>query len=163
MKFIKYPVLLILLTACASVTKNIRTIPARIHITGTAQGTTYSIIYYAADSVVTKEQADSIFISIDSSLSIYKPYSLISRFNEDTDGVQMDKHLEVVARKSFVIYKESKGISDITVYPFVQLWGFGTKKITSIPDSATLRTQLPCIGTDKIFIVGKRLKKKMPC
>src|SRR5689334_10780385 len=119
MKYIKYACIVVLLTACSPTKKNIQTTTARIYITGTAQGTTYSIIYYATDSLVTKEQADSIFISIDSSLSIYKPYSLISRFNEGSDGIQMDKHFETVIRKSITIFKETEGISDITVYPFV--------------------------------------------
>ena len=163
MKYLKCTGLLFLLIACASVKNNKQAATARIQITGTAQGTTYSIIYYASDSIVRKKQADSIFFSIDSSLSIYKPYSLISRFNGGTDGIQMDKHLETVVRKSIAIYSETGGISDITVYPFVQLWGFGTKKFTAIPDSATLRSLLPCIGADKIFINGKRLEKKMPC
>lgn len=162
MRCIKYTVLLILITACVSGKKIVQPV-SRIHITGTAQGTTYSIIYYAPDSIVTKEQADSIFTSIDSSLSIYKPYSLISRFNEGTGGIQMDKHFETVIRKSVIIYKATEGISDITVFPFVQLWGFGTKKFTSIPDSSTLRSLLPCIGTDKIIIAGNRLEKKIPC
>jgi thiamine biosynthesis lipoprotein len=158
----KYLGLLFFFMSCFSSRKDIR--PAeRIHITGIAQGTTYSIIYYASDSIVTKAQADSIFNSIDSSLSIYKPYSLISRFNEGAGGVELDKHLEIVVRKSIAINKETGGISEITVFPFVQLWGFGTKKFTSIPDSATLYSLMPCIGTDKIFIAGHRLEKKNPC
>src|SRR5262249_41093278 len=54
-------------------------------------------------------------------------------------------------------------ISDITVYPFVQLWGFGTKKFTTVPDSITLHSLLPCIGANKISIVQNRLEKKTPC
>src|SRR5687767_12101120 len=53
----------------------------KIVINGTAQGTTYNITYYASDSIITKYQADSLLNKIDSSLSIYKPYSLISQFN----------------------------------------------------------------------------------
>ena len=56
----------------------------RYVIKGTAQGTTYQLIYYAADSLATKSAIDSLFASIDSSLSIYKPYSLISQFYAST-------------------------------------------------------------------------------
>jgi thiamine biosynthesis lipoprotein len=164
MKYIKLTALLYLFAySCTSTKRTSQIAIARFHIAGTAQGTTYSIIYYAEDSLFTKADADSIFISLDSSLSIYKPYSLISRFNEETNGVQMDKHLETVIRKSLTIYKQTGGISDITVFPFVKLWGFGATKISSIPDSATLHSLLPCIGSDKIFIDGKWLKKKKPC
>ena len=46
----------------------------RYTITGTAQGTTYTISYYAEDSAVTKSVIDSVLMSLDSSLSLYKPY-----------------------------------------------------------------------------------------
>ena len=40
-------------------------------IDGFAQGTTYHILYFAGDSIVPKPEIDSIFIRIDSSLSLY--------------------------------------------------------------------------------------------
>src|ERR1700676_4539994 len=95
------------------------------HINGFAQGTSYHITYYAKDSLVTKENVDSILGKIDSSLSIYKPYSLISKFNNSANGVEMDEHLRIIAKRSLEIFKETGGISDITVYPIVNAWGFG--------------------------------------
>jgi thiamine biosynthesis lipoprotein len=52
-----------------------------VHLSGYAQGTSWNVTYFHGDSTVSKSDLDSIFNSIDSSLSIYKPYSLISRFN----------------------------------------------------------------------------------
>src|SRR5690606_16372844 len=57
------------------------------YLQGHAQGTTYSITYYAKDSIVTIGQMDSILSQIDSSLSLYEPYSLINRFNASESGV----------------------------------------------------------------------------
>jgi FAD:protein FMN transferase len=45
----------------------------RIQIRGRAQGTTYSITYYASDTLVKKRQIDSLLNRIDQSLSIYQP------------------------------------------------------------------------------------------
>lgn len=94
-------------------------------ISGFAQGTTYHITYYTTDSFVVKKQADSILDKIDSSLSIYKPYSLISRFNNAADGIEMDDYLADIIYKSLQIFKRTDGVSDITVYPLVNSWGFG--------------------------------------
>ena len=163
MKYFNYLWLFLLLTGCVSTKRNIQASLVGFHFTGIAQGTTWHITYFADDSTVTKKQFDSIFISIDSSMSIYKPYSLISRFNTAPDGITMDKHLKRVVQKSLSIYKETDGISDITVYPLVREWGFGTKKLTALPDSATIQSILPCVGSDKIFVDHSRLIKKNPC
>jgi thiamine biosynthesis lipoprotein len=134
-----------------------------IHLTGTAQGTTFHITYFAGDTLVKASQVDSIFRKIDSSLSIYKPASLISRFNNATDGIEMDDHLLQVVRTSLEIYKNTRGISDITVYPLVRAWGFGPSPATSLPDSATIKGILPCEGADKLIIDHDRLRKTKPC
>jgi len=62
------------------------------YFSGFAQGTTYHVTYFAADEFVTQFQIDSCFKSIDSSLSVYKPYSLISRFNNAKREVVLDLH-----------------------------------------------------------------------
>lgn len=135
----------------------------RFYFTGPAQGTSYHITYYAADSFVTQIQLDSVLDKIDSSLSIYKPYSLISRFNNSPSGIVMDEHFRTVVQKSLEIYKETGGISDITVYPIVNAWGFGPDRLSTPPDSAAIRAMLLCVGSDKIHIDGNWLRKDLPC
>ena len=66
----------------------------RIVLSGVAQGTTWHITYFAADSLVTKNQVDSILLVIDSSMSIYKPYSRIVAFNNSKRGVILDEHFK---------------------------------------------------------------------
>ena len=94
-------------------------------LNGLAQGTSYHISYYSTQQSISKTQVDSILTKVDSSLSIYKRYSLISAFNESKTGVQMDRHFEIVVNRSLEISKKSKGAFDITVYPLVNAWGFG--------------------------------------
>lgn len=133
------------------------------YITGSAQGTTYHITFFAGDSLVVKRQIDSLLDNIDSSLSIYKPYSLISRFNNAAKGIQMDAHLNKVVRRSLEIYKATAGISDITVYPLMELWGFGPQHTSTPPDSSKVHEAMACVGSDKIHIRDHWLLKDKPC
>jgi FAD:protein FMN transferase len=137
--------------------------PQTYRITGQAQGTTYAVAWYADRKSVNQTQIDSIFKSLDASLSIYQPGSLISRFNESAESIEMDGHLAHVVEASMRIYRETGGLSDITVYPLVRAWGFGIKAADAMPDSAAIRQLLACVGSDKLEVSGRRLSKTVPC
>lgn len=132
-------------------------------IKGKAQGTTYRIVYYASDSLVQQQQLQQLLERIDSSLSIYKPYSLISQFNHSAKGVKTDAFLFKVVQRSIAVQKTSRGIFDITVKPLMDIWGFGSKETNRFPDSSSIKNVLSCVGTDKIFLKGDSLLKKVPC
>src|SRR5687767_3557384 len=76
----------------------------RVDLAGAAQGTTWHITYYGNDTVVTKWQVDSLLAAIDSSLSIYKPYSKIVAFNISDSGTVIDEHFRRVVEKSLDTY-----------------------------------------------------------
>lgn len=135
----------------------------KIQIEGLAQGTTYHIIYYAKDTVVYKKQVDSILDKIDSSLSLYKPYSIINQFNYSQDGVMADEHFLKVIKKAIDVYHHTNGLFDITVEPLTTAWGFGPAKMTTIPDSATIKNILPCVNSQLLYWEERKLKKKKPC
>jgi thiamine biosynthesis lipoprotein len=132
----------------------------RYELSGHAQGTTWHISYYAADSVIAKTSIDNLFNEIDNSLSLYKPNSLITKFNQSERGVKMDTHLKKVVDKSLAINKETHGVFDVTVKPLVQAWGFGVNKTETPPDSITIKSILKYIGSDKIKIKNDSLIKK---
>ena len=133
------------------------------HINGRAQGTTYSVTYYSLTETISKREIDSIFTEIDQSLSIYRENTLISSFNNSISGLEMDDHLRKVVKKSLEVSKKSDGIFDITIYPLVQLWGFGTVKKEFFPDSGAVEQKMKCVGFHKISIKGKRLTKSDSC
>lgn len=135
----------------------------RTEINGLAQGTTYHIVYYAQDSVVKKQQVDSILNSLDSSLSIYKPYSLINTFNNSDNGAQLDEHLYAVINKSLNTYKQTGGIFDITVFPLVQAWGFAAKHPDALPDSAKILELKKCVSSEYLQLKDHYLSKTKPC
>lgn len=152
------PILLCCVTTAWN-TPNIRA----YRIAGHAQGTTFQLTYYAPDSLVTKAAIDSLLATIDSSLSIYKPYSLISRFNQSTAGIQMDRHMAIVIGKAQETFRQTEGLFDITVQPLVQAWGFGPAKAGKLPDSATIRNLKQCVDGRLLAIKGNRLHKAKPC
>ncbi|CAG5018625.1 FAD:protein FMN transferase [Dyadobacter sp. CECT 9275] len=133
------------------------------HITGTAQGTTYSVTFFCEREKIKKPQLDSIFRALDQSLSTYKPSSLISRFNNADTTLVTDEHLFRVVRKSLEIYRDTDGAFDITVLPLMYAWGFGTRKPATFPDSAEISSLLDCVGSDKIRLNGRLLSKTIPC
>jgi thiamine biosynthesis lipoprotein len=135
----------------------------KIQISGKAQGTTYHITWYAHDSTFGQQQIDSILQKIDTSLSIYNPQSLITRFNNSNSGVAMDDHFRNVLNKSLDTYRQTNGIFDITVQPLVQAWGFGPKKISGLPDSGAIRSLKACVSSLNLYTKGNTVFKKKPC
>lgn len=132
-------------------------------LNGTAQGTSYQVKYWASKQMVEREDIDQIFSQLDSSLSIYKPYSLISLFNNAEKRLQIDVHLQRVVKRSIEIFNDTQGKFDITVYPLVTAWGFGTKQITDLPDSLTIQSLLSCVGSEKLKLNNDELVKTKPC
>src|ERR1044072_4250780 len=134
----------------------------KIQINGKAQGTTYHITWYAQDSTIGQPQIDSILARIDTSLSIYNPQSLITKFNNGK-SVVMDNHFRTILNKSLDTYRQTNGIFDITVLPLVQAWGFGPKKVNALPDSATIRSIKACVSSLNLYTKGNTLYKRKTC
>lgn len=134
-----------------------------VRISGFAQGTTYSITYYASDSSVRKKQVDSILSVIDESLSLYKKSSLINRFNSSEKGITVDDHFVKVVDAAIATQKETGGIFDITIQPLTEAWGFGPKKMKMLPDEAQIKILMRCVGSEKIQLKKNVLTKSAPC
>lgn len=96
-------------------------------------------------------------------MSLYKPNSIINRFNESTSGTLVDFHFMKVYRRANSIFKDTNGKFDVTVAPLVQLWGFGPKKIIEFPNDTTIQNVLSCVGMEKISRHKFFLKKENPC
>ena len=131
-------------------------------IHGYAQGTDYSVKYFAVDSVISKTEIDSILLVIDSSMSLYKPYSQINKFNNSVEGLRLDKHFRKVMQRSFEISKDTKGRFDVTVAPLVQAWGFGAKPISAFPDSLEIKRLLDFTGMKYLTLKKDYLRKSRP-
>lgn len=136
---------------------------SQFQISGFAQGTSYTISYYAQETKISSKSIDQKFLELDSSLSIYKPYSLINQFNNSETGIEMDEHLYKVVQRSLQIWKESDGVFDISILPIVEAWGFGAKRHSNQPSDEEIKKAVSCSGSDKLHIRGKQLIKDTPC
>ena len=92
---------------------------------GEAQGTFYNIQYLSENGKSYKIQIDSLLKRVDSSVSIYKSYSIISKLNNG-EKVQTDDIFNSVYSEAVNIYLTTEGYFDCTVSPLVSYWGFYT-------------------------------------
>ena len=125
---------------------------------GSAQGTYYHIQYMSNSGRDFYFQIDSIFREIDSSLSIYKEYSLISKLNNG-QNLKTDLLFNEVFLAAEKVYLESEGNFDCSVSPLVKAWGFykDTLGDSIVIDSVKFRNILPFIGFDKIKLIKDSL------
>jgi FAD:protein FMN transferase len=109
----------------------------RIELFGNTQGTTYSIIVNDPIELTSKE-VDSVLHEFDLALSTYIPNSIVSKLNDAAAGEfnYDDKNgfFNDCYQMSQIVYKETNGLFDPTVYPLVAGWGF-FKDIENVPDS----------------------------
>lgn len=121
------------------------------------------MLYYSPAAQITKAEVDSVLADIDASMSLYKPNSLISTFNNPaTDAIQMDGHMEQVMRRAMQVHKQSNGLFDVTVRPLVGLWGFSAEGVRTYPTKQTIDSVLTFVGMDNLTVKGKKLKKTKP-
>ena len=125
---------------------------------GSAQGTYYHIQYMSNGGKDFHFQIDSIFREIDSSLSIYKEYSLISKLNNG-QNLKTDLLFNEVFLAAEKVYLESEGNFDCSISPLVDAWGFYQDKLDDsiVIDSAKFYNILPFIGFDKIKLIDDSL------
>jgi len=130
---------------------------------GKAQGTYYIVKYLRNDTASLRPQIDSIFEVIDQSLSLYRPGSLINRFNAG-DSIRMDAHMQTVVEKALEVSKATNGAFDITIKPLAAAWGFGVVKPAwkGIPPADTLRQLLKRTGYRYLQVKGALLLKLKP-
>ncbi|MAO71072.1 MAG: thiamine biosynthesis protein ApbE [Flavobacteriales bacterium] len=121
--------------------------------TGETQGTYYHVQYLSENGESYKIQIDSLLDEIDSSVSIYKPYSIISKLNRG-EKVQTDDIFNSVYLDAVDVYVNSNGYFDCTVSPLVSYWGFyknwGQENIDI--DSLKIKNILKNVGTNKTDI-----------
>tara|TARA_B110000444_G_scaffold252831_1_gene282689 strand:- start:846 stop:1847 length:1002 start_codon:yes stop_codon:yes gene_type:complete len=125
---------------------------------GEAQGSYFHIQYLSEYGENYKLQIDSIFLEIDSSLSIYKDYSIISKLNNGED-IRTDTFFNTVFMAAQKVFLGSEGSFDCSVSPLVNFWGFYKDNLgdSLVVDSLKFRKILSYIGFDKIRLTADSL------
>jgi thiamine biosynthesis lipoprotein len=127
-------------------------------IKGKTMGTTYNIkvvsLFYK-DTEGLKVKIEARLKDINKSMSTFSRESEISRFNrfDSEDKFPVSDDFLRVMRIAGKVYELSDGAWDGTVYPLVELWGFGPReKMGNLPDRKDIEKILINIGFDKIEI-----------
>jgi thiamine biosynthesis lipoprotein len=105
-----------------------------------------------------KSQIDSILLEVDSSLSIYKDYSLISKLNNG-ESLKTDSLFNQVFNAANKVYQETEGNFDCSVRPLVNAWGFYKDKLgdSLVVDSLKFRKILQNVGYSNIVLIQDSL------
>jgi len=133
-------------------------------ISGSAQGTTYHIRYWAvqpADVTAIKKLAEEEFARIDRLLSNYRPDSTLELFNANQSTEAQDVPAEIVnlIAQARTVSEASNGCYDLTIKPLFELWGFQGDRLTP-PDKEKLDDTLKRVGFRQLDIVdSSRLRK----
>lgn len=145
-----------LLLLCFSIQVNAQEV---IKISGYAQGTTYHISYYDSLNRNFFEDIEKLLHDFDLSVSTYVPNSIISRINRNEKNVVLDDCFITCFNKAKEVWKNTDGAFDPTVYPIVNMWGFGPGKKQKI-EKAKVDSVLHFVGFNLIKIKGKHIHKK---
>jgi FAD:protein FMN transferase len=130
---------------------------------GTAQGTTYSIVYEnhgKSDPQTLRAEVEKILRDFDMSLSLYKDSSILSKINRNDEAVP-DKYFTEVFKRSAEISQLTDGAFDVTVGPLVKAWGFGPDEHKNVSPSK-IDSLLQLVGMEKVELKDGSILKADP-
>lgn len=128
---------------------------------GEAQGTSYAVTYVDAEGRYFQDSVNLILKKFDTSCSIYKSNSIISRFNNNDPTAKADKYFTTVFNKAMEVSEKSGGAFDITVGQLVRAWGFSLKSNIKM-DAKKVDSLRKYVGYKKVKLVNGRLIKENP-
>jgi len=143
----KHVIYLFVLVICACSPSDNKILVAN---SGETQGTYYHIKYLSPHGQSFKFQIDSLLTEIDSSVSIYKPYSIISRLNNGEE-IKTDEIFNFVYLDALHVGGNTDGYFDCTVSPLVEYWGFYNNDTNEVKvDSVAIQSIMKKVGIDKM-------------
>ena len=144
--------ILVILVACGGQRQN----EILVQNVGFTQGSTFNVQYMSPNATDYQWQVDSILAEMDSSLSTYQDYSLISKLNQGDTTIFLDEHFVKVFKAFQAVADSTNGQFDCTLAPIVNAWGFGFTEKTKV-DSSLIKSLLPKVGYQKVFLKGDSL------
>jgi thiamine biosynthesis lipoprotein len=111
-------------------------------LTGRALGTTWTVKFLQPspplNPATLQTRVAETLERLEQQFSTYRPNSELSRFNaaRSTDWITVSPELAHVAAASRTLSALTRGAFDATVFPLVQLWGFGPQRRSGPPPAA---------------------------
>jgi thiamine biosynthesis lipoprotein len=132
-----------------------------VNFGGEAQGTYYAVTYVDAAGRDFQDSIDVILKKFDTSCSIYKSNSIISRFNNNDPTAKADKDFTTVFNKAYEVSEKSGGAFDMTVGQLVRAWGFSIKSNIKMDDKK-VDSLKQYVGYKKVKLVNGKVIKQDP-
>ena len=114
--------------------------PEPVRLSGEAQGTYYSVIYYDSQQRDLQPQIDSLLADFDLTASLWVDSSLLRRANANLTDT-LNPLLADLLQKSLYIHHYTGGAFDCRIGRLVQAWGFSFRQREEL-DGATLDSLL---------------------
>ena len=115
-------IIVLFITSCNNNTA--KEIPAYLTISGSAQGSTFSVIYQDSTKRDFSKEIDSILRCYDLELSIYTDSSIISEFNQNVHNpycmLDNSKYFRSCFVKAKEVYYQTSGAFNPAIYPLVR-------------------------------------------
>jgi thiamine biosynthesis lipoprotein len=134
-------------------------------IAGLAQGTTYTVQWWAEREIDSSALARAVtdeLDRIDELLSNYRSDSVLERFNaaRTTEPQTLPAELVTLLQLAADVHRASDGCFDPTVRPLVRLWGFDGDS-PHVPADSELEAVRARVGFDKVAIVDAQHVRKL--
>ncbi|RYH09761.1 FAD:protein FMN transferase [Tropicimonas sp. IMCC6043] len=137
---------------------------------GETMGTTYHVTAVGVPDEVTETEIalaiEETLAAVNASMSNWDKESEVSRFNgmASTEPVAISAEFAHVMAAADKVHALSEGKFDVTLFPLIELWGFGAKKPGDpIPSDAEIAAALTHVGqADLVALDGETLAKRDP-
>lgn len=130
-----------------------------VTLTGRAMGTGWTAKYLPGDSGAVAAEVKAAVAArleeLEQLFSTYRAESALSRFNTNpsTEWIPVAPEMAFVAAESRRISERTVGAFDVTVFPLVQLWGFGGQgRSESLPASTELQRVRARVGWERLDV-----------
>jgi thiamine biosynthesis lipoprotein len=138
-------------------------IHAQLKLEGEAQGTTYHIQYADALNRNLQYEIDSLLYFFDLGVSTYVSNSQITLINNNSIQSTSNPYFIYCFNTAKRIWKNTKGAFDPTVYPFVNMWGFGPESyVKNKPTQDQIDSIKTFVGFSKISLRSDSIIKYDP-